>query len=104
RDDVSALRIRVFTLAGMAVQLRRNTHEAFLAFLKQEKLVAIWALAGEKNVYGGNHNDGFGGRWTFTRIFHSHGDEIIALERYQSFDAPSPSQLAALKQTAESYA
>ncbi|WP_429088726.1 hypothetical protein, partial [Aeromonas allosaccharophila] len=25
RDDVSALRIRVFTLAGMAVQLRRNT-------------------------------------------------------------------------------
>ncbi|MGU5713581.1 hypothetical protein, partial [Aeromonas caviae] len=24
--DVSALRIRVFTLAGMAVQLRRNTH------------------------------------------------------------------------------
>uniref|UniRef100_UPI001EEDB851 TolC family protein n=1 Tax=Aeromonas veronii TaxID=654 RepID=UPI001EEDB851 len=26
RGDVSALRIRVFTLAGMAVQLRRNTH------------------------------------------------------------------------------
>ncbi|MCQ4111591.1 hypothetical protein, partial [Aeromonas sp. JL9] len=26
-DDVSALRIRVFTLAGMAVQLRRNTHD-----------------------------------------------------------------------------
>ncbi|WP_270793029.1 hypothetical protein, partial [Aeromonas sp. QDB21] len=25
RGDVSALRIRVFTLAGMAVQLRRNT-------------------------------------------------------------------------------
>lgn len=78
--------------------------EAFLAFLKQEKLVAIWALAGEKSVYGGNHNDGFGGRWTFTRIFHSHGDEIIALDRYQSFDAPSPSQLTALKQTPESYA
>uniref|UniRef100_UPI003D25C87F hypothetical protein n=1 Tax=Aeromonas media TaxID=651 RepID=UPI003D25C87F len=26
-DDVSALRIRVFTLAGMAVQLRRNTQQ-----------------------------------------------------------------------------
>ncbi|WP_270675032.1 hypothetical protein, partial [Aeromonas sp. QDB48] len=28
--DVSALRIRVFTLAGMAVQLRRNTHLALI--------------------------------------------------------------------------
>ncbi|MDH1803713.1 hypothetical protein N5D73_06380 [Aeromonas caviae] len=26
---MSALRIRVFTLAGMAVQLRRNTHTSF---------------------------------------------------------------------------
>ncbi len=74
--------------------------EAFLAFLKREKLVAVWALAGEKNVYGGNHGEGFGGRWTFTRILHSHGDKIVALERYQTFEKPSASQLAAL-QTAE---
>lgn len=73
--------------------------KAFLSFLKREKLVAIWALAGEKNVYGGNHGGGFGGRWRFTRIFHSNGAEIVALERYQTFDPPSASQLAALRPT-----
>jgi hypothetical protein len=74
--------------------------DAFLSFLMQEKYVAIWAIAGEKNVYGKSHGEGFGGRWTFTRIFHTRGTEIVAMDRYQSFDAPSESQLAALR-TAE---
>jgi hypothetical protein len=71
--------------------------EAFLSFLKQEKLVAVWALAGEKNVYGAGHDGGFGGRWTFTRVFHSRDAEIVALERYQTFDKPGASQLATLR-------
>lgn len=71
--------------------------DAFLAFLKQENLVAIWALAGEKNVYGAKAGEGFGGRWTFTRIFHSRGNEIVTLERYQTFEGPDADQLAALR-------
>lgn len=71
---------------------------AFLAFLKREKLAAIWAISGEKNVYGEGHGGGFGGRWTFTRILHSSGSDIVALGRYQTFDPPSESQLASLKE------
>ncbi|MDK3022618.1 ATP-binding protein [Cupriavidus taiwanensis] len=73
--------------------------EAFLSFLKKENLVAVWALAGEKNVYG-EASRGFGGRWTYTRIFHSLGSKIVALERYQTHDAPDDSQLAALRAAA----
>jgi hypothetical protein len=71
--------------------------ETFLAYLEQEKLVAIWALAGEKNVYGARPSEGFGGRWTFTRLFHSSGRNIVALARYETFDAPGSEQLQALR-------
>lgn len=71
--------------------------EAFLSLLNRDKLVAIWALSGEKNVYGKDHSKGFGGRWTFTRVFHTSGTEVIALERYQTFDKPDASQLADLR-------
>lgn len=70
--------------------------QAFLEFLAREKLVAIWALAGEKSIFGKGHHGGFGGRWTFTRIFHSQSQNVIALSRYQTFDAPSEMQLSAL--------
>ena len=75
--------------------------EAFLSFLNREELVAVWALSGEKNVYGKDHDKGFGGRWTFTRVFHTNGTELVALERYQTFDEPSSSQLAALRKAEE---
>lgn len=71
--------------------------DAFLAFLNREKLVAIWAIAGEKNVYGEKAGEGFGGRWTFSRILYSCGDKVVALDRYKTFDGPSVDQLAALK-------
>ncbi|MFQ2422442.1 hypothetical protein ACK311_16345, partial [Aeromonas caviae] len=45
--DVSALRIRVFTLAGMAVQLRRNT----------QKPTARWIFL----CFGGIHEYSLGG-------------------------------------------
>lgn len=71
--------------------------ETFLAFLKREKLVAVWAVSGEKNVYGDGVGGGFGGRWTFTRIFHSAGDVLTALDRYQTFEPPDAEQLHALR-------
>ena len=71
--------------------------EAFLSFLEHEKLIVVWAIAGEKNVYGEGHAGGFGGRWSFTRLFHSKGSEIVALERYQTFDAPDAEQLSELR-------
>ncbi|WP_454872526.1 NACHT domain-containing protein [Paraburkholderia xenovorans] len=73
--------------------------ETFLSFLAKKELIAIWALAGEKNVYGEGHSGGFGGRWTFTRIFHSQGTKIVPLDRFQTFDKPDAKQLAALRMT-----
>lgn len=70
---------------------------AFLDYLSQENLVAVWPLAGEKSVYGASGKGGFGGRWTFTRIFYSKGNDIVPLDRYESFEAPSANQLAALR-------
>lgn len=70
---------------------------SFLGYLQREELVAIWAISGEKNVYGPSYSDGFGGRKTYTRLYHSKGDELVALERYESFDEPNPDQLAKLR-------
>jgi hypothetical protein len=41
---------------------------AFLAMLEREKLAAVWVIAGEKNVYGGQ--DAFGGRALHTAVYH----------------------------------
>ncbi|MFV3370962.1 hypothetical protein ACNFH5_22570 [Pseudomonas sp. NY15435] len=71
--------------------------ETFFSFLEKEKCVVVWALSGEKNVYSRGFGNGFGGRWTFTRVFHSQGKEIVALERYQTFEAPSTDQLDELR-------
>lgn len=97
RDGVAQFMDPSVTTAGRSAAL--IDREAFLAFLKKESLVAVWALAGEKNVYG-EASRGFGGRWTYTRIFHSQGDDIIALERYQTHDAPGADQLASLRKEA----
>ncbi|TNB98538.1 AAA family ATPase [Pseudomonas jessenii] len=70
---------------------------AFLSYLEREELVAVWALSGEKGIYGKTSEGGFGGRWTFTRIFHSQGNEIIALERYQTTEKPNLTQLALME-------
>lgn len=67
---------------------------AFLDLLKRDDLVAIWAVAGEKNAYGQEHSDGFGGRFTFTRLFDSDGNEIRASSRLDSFDEPTATQRA----------
>lgn len=67
---------------------------AFLNMLKRDDLVAIWAVAGEKSAYGQEHGDGFGGRFTFTRLFHSDGNEIRASGRLDSFDEPTAEQRA----------
>jgi hypothetical protein len=67
---------------------------AFLGLLEREGLVAIWAVAGEKNAYGDGSGEGFGGRFTFTRLYHSEGREIRAMTRFESYDEPDESQLA----------
>ncbi|MCY1646655.1 AAA family ATPase [Caulobacter sp. SL161] len=83
------------SLAGRSAALVDRA--SFLAYLEREGLVAIWAISGEKNVYGASYSDGFGGRKTYTRLYHSKGDQIVALERFESFDAPSAKQLATLR-------
>jgi hypothetical protein len=75
--------------------------ETFLTFLQRNKLVAVWAVSGEKNVYGDGLGGGFGGRWTFTRIFHSAGNMLTASDRYQTFEEPDAEQLRALRNAAE---
>lgn len=69
----------------------------FLSYLEREELVAVWALSGEKGIYGKTSGGGFSGRWTFTRIFHSQGNEIIALGRYQTTEKPNPTQLTLME-------
>lgn len=69
---------------------------AFLELLAREELVAVWAVAGEKSVYGETLGDGFGGRRTFTRLFHSEAGELQALSRFETFSKPSRRQRAIL--------
>jgi hypothetical protein len=71
--------------------------EAFLTLLEREGYVAIWALSGEKNIYGDGLGGGFGGRWTYTRLFHTDGSYLTALDRYKTFEGPSKEQLAKLR-------
>lgn len=66
---------------------------AFLELLKRQDLVAIWAVAGEKSAYGEGY-DGFGGRLTFTRLYHSNGDQIRGLSRFETYEDPDEGQLA----------
>lgn len=72
--------------------------DAFFALLEREGWSAIWAVSGEKNVYGDSHGGGFGGRWTYTRLFHSSGAALSGLERYKSFEGPSLDQMAKLRE------
>ena len=67
---------------------------AFLELLKRESLAAIWAVAGEKNAYGEDLSEGFGGRFTFTRLYHSDGDQIRQLARFDTYDEPDEGQLS----------
>lgn len=67
--------------------------EAFLELLHEQELVVVWAVAGEKNAYSEGYGNGFGGRVTYTRLYHSCGEEIREMPRFQSFDEPSEEQL-----------
>lgn len=69
---------------------------AFLAMLEREEQVAIWAVAGEKSVFGELHSDGFGGRRAFTRLFYSDAGALQALPRFETFEKPSGRQRAIL--------
>lgn len=78
--------------AGRSVGL--VDRDAFLDLLTREDLIAIWAVAGEKNAYSDSYGDGFGGRFTFTRLYHSDGDQIVELPRFETYDEPDKDQLA----------
>lgn len=80
------------SMVGRSAALVDRT--AFLAFLEREGLVAIWTVAGEKNAYSDTVGGGFGGRFTFTRLFYSDGHDIRMLDRLGKFDEPSARQLA----------
>ncbi|CAI0887873.1 NACHT domain-containing protein [Serratia fonticola] len=67
---------------------------AFLNLLKNKGLVAIWAVSGEKNAYSEEFSSGFGGRFTFTRLYHSDGAQIIETPRFDTYDEPDDEQLA----------
>ncbi|ESX11126.1 ATPase AAA [Mesorhizobium sp. LSJC255A00] len=69
---------------------------AFFDMLKEEELVAVWAVSGEKSVFGGLHSDGFGGRRVFTRLFVSGGADLEALPRLETIEKPSKRQRAIL--------
>ncbi len=73
--------------------------DCFLSLLDKEQLVAIWAIGGEKNVYGRPGAEGFGGRMTYSRLFYSDGSEIIASERYRTFEAADAAQIEALSES-----
>ncbi len=79
---------------GRNVALVERT--SFLDMLAREGLVAIWAVAGEKSVFGETHSDGFGGRRAFTRLFYSDGCNLHALDRYETFEKPTARQRAIL--------
>ncbi|MFG1184502.1 hypothetical protein [Xanthobacter aminoxidans] len=68
----------------------------FLEMLAREELVAIWAVAGEKSVFGELHSGGFGGRRVFTRLFHSEAGALQALPRFETFEKPTRRQRAIL--------
>ncbi len=67
--------------------------DSFLGLLTREGLVAVWAVAGEKNAYAQDPGNGFGGRFIFSRLYCSRGDEILQLRRFATYDAPSEEQL-----------
>jgi hypothetical protein len=92
-DDVVFMDPSV-TRDGRSAALVERT--AFLEMLRREDLVAVWALAGEKSVFGRLHSDGFGGRSVFTRIFVSSGTDLHALPRFETFEKPSRRQQAIL--------
>lgn len=69
---------------------------AFLEMLAREELVAIWVVAGEKSVFGQLPSDGFGGRRTFTRLFHLEAGALQSLPRFETFEKPSRRQRAIL--------
>lgn len=71
--------------------------DAFLAHLAKEQLAAIWAIGGEKNVYGRAGTGGFGGRMTYTRLFYTEGNYIVASKRHRTFDEADSAQLKALR-------
>jgi len=67
---------------------------SFLNLLKHRGYSAIWAVAGEKNAYGEEFSSGFGGRFTFTRLYYSDGAEIKQAPRFDTYDEPDVKQLA----------
>ena len=51
----------------------RALAEGRARFLQCSQHEARFAVPDAGDVYGAGHDGGFGGRWTFTRVFHSHG-------------------------------
>ena len=52
--------------------------EAFLQALEQEQLAAIWVVAGEKSIYGGQHAGmGFGGSIRHTAAYYLQDGELV---------------------------
>lgn len=70
----------------------------FLNVLKNKGYSAIWAVAGEKNAYGEEFSSGFGGRFTFTRLYYSDGAEIKETTRFDTYDEPDQKQLAKFRE------
>ncbi|MDL0036925.1 ATP-binding protein [Enterobacter hormaechei] len=70
----------------------------FLNVLKNKGYSAIWAVAGEKNAYGEEFSSGFGGRFTFTRLYYSDGAEIKEATRFDTYDEPDQKQLAKFRE------
>lgn len=64
----------------------------FLTYLIENGLVAIWASAGEKNLYTSDQ-DGFGGRRWYSTISHSSPAGIVHKKRTTDLEAPSSTQL-----------
>jgi hypothetical protein len=72
---------------------------AFLELLTQEKLAAVWLIAGEKNVYGHSPGNGFGGRRDYVRVAHSVGSSLTMSDRATKLSPPSAEQLKVLQES-----
>jgi hypothetical protein len=67
--------------------------ESFEGILADQGLVCIWAVGGEKNIYGDGHGDGFGGRVIYTRLHVLAEGVLTSHERFRTLDRPSFGQL-----------
>lgn len=89
------------TAEGGSISAALIDRNAFLDMLRREDLAAVWLIGGEKNIYGGSIDRGFGGRREYARIAWSAGGELTVGARGSNLIEPSVKQLRDLRENHE---